>query len=433
MEAFRLSVPSSSKHTLDQPPPPPSAPAASGAAPSSATSQDEHPGRTEQAGAGEDGGFFYIPNFITEEEERYLIDKVSRSAFSSLLANLACVTAELASIERLTTPTPLDCHGAAAEMEASAEPEVCAHSPVLFSDARTNERAWADSELAPFPPPLSGRILCRLQHWGGQLSGTTLIPEELPSFFTTYPALVRRFEELVPEAFAQSRHRAPNHCLVNEYLPGQGILPHEDGAAYFPCVATVSLGSHALLDIYEWAAEEAKADASASEPSATAASASEVAVQGSPAQDAAGKEKAKGTDAAAAAARPARAREQHPSFSILQERRSLLITTGAAYRNYLHGIAERSVDGPDELAKVVNAKLLLDKRIRSAVTQAQAAAAKEREGDADGDADGKEGDGAERKVAGLESLTRETRISLTFRDVEKVSKGLGAFLGKVKR
>ncbi|KAJ3097442.1 hypothetical protein HK100_005354 [Physocladia obscura] len=44
---------------------------------------------------------------------------------------------------------------------------------------------------------------------------------------------------------------APNHCLVNEYLPGQGILPHVDGPAYRPAVATVSLGQHAVLDLYK--------------------------------------------------------------------------------------------------------------------------------------------------------------------------------------
>lgn len=42
----------------------------------------------------------------------------------------------------------------------------------------------------------------------------------------------------------------PNHVLVNEYLPGQGIMPHEDGAAYRPVVATVSLGSAAVVEFW---------------------------------------------------------------------------------------------------------------------------------------------------------------------------------------
>lgn len=70
----------------------------------------------------------------------------------------------------------------------------------------------------------------------------------------------------------------PNHVLVNEYTPGQGIMvitsctlsiqgssskcvinflchapfcqPHLDGALYHPVVTTVSIGSHTLLDFY---------------------------------------------------------------------------------------------------------------------------------------------------------------------------------------
>ena len=52
------------------------------------------------------------------------------------------------------------------------------------------------------------------------------------------------------ELFSASPHSAPNHVLVNEYRPGQGIMAHEDGAAYFPIVATVSLGAPIVLDIY---------------------------------------------------------------------------------------------------------------------------------------------------------------------------------------
>src|SRR5699024_11991713 len=51
--------------------------------------------------------------------------------------------------------------------------------------------------------------------------------------------------------FKEAPHRAPNHVLVNEYTPGQGIMPHEDGGAYYPTVATVSLGGAVVLDLYE--------------------------------------------------------------------------------------------------------------------------------------------------------------------------------------
>lgn len=50
--------------------------------------------------------------------------------------------------------------------------------------------------------------------------------------------------------FAPSPHKGANHVLVNEYEPGQGIMPHQDGPAYWPVVATVSLAAPIILDIY---------------------------------------------------------------------------------------------------------------------------------------------------------------------------------------
>ncbi|KAK2989547.1 hypothetical protein RJ640_003142 [Escallonia rubra] len=41
---------------------------------------------------------------------------------------------------------------------------------------------------------------------------------------------------------------AINHVLINEYLPNQGIMPHQDGPAYFPVVAILSLGSPVVMD-----------------------------------------------------------------------------------------------------------------------------------------------------------------------------------------
>ena len=50
--------------------------------------------------------------------------------------------------------------------------------------------------------------------------------------------------------------------LVNEYLPGQGIMPHEDGKSFYPVVSTLSLGSHTILDLYEYS-DEVKDDETA--------------------------------------------------------------------------------------------------------------------------------------------------------------------------
>ena len=43
----------------------------------------------------------------------------------------------------------------------------------------------------------------------------------------------------------------PNHVLINEYKAGQGISPHLDGNLFYPTIATISLGSHTVLNFYE--------------------------------------------------------------------------------------------------------------------------------------------------------------------------------------
>lgn len=172
-----------------------------------------------------------------------------------------------------------------------------------------------------------------------------LVPETLPPFFTQFPPLIERLRDT--GVFAGSKHQQPNHCLVNEYEPGQGIMAHKDGPAYFPAVATISLCAPILLDLYE--------------------------------------PKADGTS------------PPEPAFSILQEPRSLLITYGAAYTQYLHGIAERDVDTPADLARVCNVDRLGDAALRQAIERAQTTST---------------------------SVPRARRVSLTFRDVERVAPSL---------
>jgi alkylated DNA repair protein alkB family protein 6 len=151
------------------------------------------------------------------------------------------------------------------------------------------------------------------------------------------------FADSKDNLFSKSPHRAPNHCLINEYKPGQGIHAHEDGNAYYPVVATVSLGSHIVLDVKP-------------------------------------KDQAKGA-----------------GWRILQEPRSLLITTGELYTECLHGISEIEVDEHLHAEDVANWELLGDKE---AFAEGQA--------------------------------VRETRVSLTFRDVRKVQK-LGKAFGALGR
>ncbi|KAL4779690.1 hypothetical protein BJX76DRAFT_361570 [Aspergillus varians] len=91
-------------------------------------------------------------------------------------------------------------------------------------------------------------------------------------------------------------------------------MPHEDGGAYHPLVATVSLGGEIVLDLYSKDKDDDKDN---------------------------DKEQEEG-----------RGRGRQPKYRILQERRSLLVTRNGLYRDYLHGIAERKKDeglGPDSI------------------------------------------------------------------------------------
>ncbi|EXJ63809.1 alkylated DNA repair protein alkB like 6 [Cladophialophora yegresii CBS 114405] len=164
----------------------------------------------------------------------------------------------------------------------------------------------------------------------------TLLAAPLPAYLES---IVARLKE--EKYFEFTPHKAPNHVLINEYKPGEGIMPHEDGPAYSPVTATVSLGSHTVLEIY--------------------------------------KKNEQGE------------REANPTWRILQEPRSLLVTTGDMYVSTLHGISRIHIDTELSHESIVNWDLVEDKPLYQ-TGQAQ----------------------------------RQTRISLTLRDVTKVAKLGGA-------
>ncbi|KAH8176252.1 2OG-Fe(II) oxygenase superfamily protein [Sarocladium implicatum] len=177
----------------------------------------------------------------------------------------------------------------------------------------------------------------RLQTWPSDLVKDKLLESPLPPWLEE-PVVSRLLSEGIDHhIFAESPHHRPNHVLINEYPPGVGIMPHKDGAAYWPVVCTVSLGSSLCLDLY--------------------------------------RSRADGT------------LDPDPAWRILQEPRSLLITTESLYTDYLHGIADIQEDSNLTPETIVNWSLL---RSCTPFTGGQ--------------------------------HRRETRTSLTYRDVLKVSK-----------
>lgn len=171
----------------------------------------------------------------------------------------------------------------------------------------------------------------------------TLLAAPLPSYLDP---VVARLKDL--KYFETSAHKAPNHVLINEYKPGEGIMPHEDGPAYSPITATISLGSHTVLEIYK-KNEHGERDAK-------------------------------------------------PAWRILQEPRSLLVTTADMYVNTLHGISEIETDEDLDGQSIANWALL-----------------------------------GHREVYESRRAERQTRVSLTLRDVIKVAKLGGALKFMTKR
>ncbi|KAF4991884.1 hypothetical protein FGRMN_7532 [Fusarium graminum] len=228
---------------------------------------------------------YYIPNFITEEEEHMILDKIS------------------------SAPKP----------------------------------RWKQ---------LTKR---RLQTWPSDLVNNKLLDAPLPAWLQE-PVISRLLSLPLKDSetgsiFDNSPHKKPNHVLINEYPSGIGIMPHKlstnhDGAAYWPVVCTVSLGASLCLNLHR------SKDDGALDPT--------------------------------------------PAWRVLQEPRSLLITTDELYTDYLHGIADVEEDVDLSADTVANWDMLRSSDAYS----------------------------SGRNV-------RQTRTSLTYRDVLQVSKignKLGMFL-----
>ncbi|KAG9340167.1 hypothetical protein JZ751_021892 [Albula glossodonta] len=126
---------------------------------------------------------------------------------------------------------------------------------------------------------------------GGLPHPKGMLAEKLPDWLQQYAEKI--------SALGTFAGKTANHVLVNEYNPGQGIMPHEDGPLYYPTVTTISLGSHTVLDFYHPISD----------------------VQDVPQTE-----------------------ESRFLLSLLVERRSLLILRDSMYKHFLHGIQGAAQD-----------------------------------------------------------------------------------------
>ncbi|EJK44621.1 hypothetical protein THAOC_36825 [Thalassiosira oceanica] len=67
------------------------------------------------------------------------------------------------------------------------------------------------------------------------------------SAISRLPCILERLCRTLVSVGAFDPSRPPNHVLVNEYQPGQGIMPHTDGPAYDSATATISLGGSDVI------------------------------------------------------------------------------------------------------------------------------------------------------------------------------------------
>ncbi|WVW78629.1 hypothetical protein I302_100588 [Kwoniella bestiolae CBS 10118] len=226
----------------------------------------------------------------------------------------------------------------------------------------------------------------RLQYWGGTMSKNgILLPEALPDFLTSFPNIIERIESFLRVASSakgkEKMELGMNQVLVNEYLPGQGISPHEDGPAFHPLVATLSLGSHTVLDLHHYINPTSPSPPMIPSNSSTTPEGKTIAAI--------------------------------PLAHLLLMPRSLLVLSSSLYTSHLHSISSTAKDiivrapssnaeGEDRGVMISNTELLGDPDIVDALTR-------------DGRWVGE----------------RTKRISLTFRRAEKVLKGgLSGALGK---
>ena len=88
----------------------------------------------------------------------------------------------------------------------------------------------------------SGRALKR---YGGEVGSNGLDKQEpLPDYFQVIA------DKLYNDSIFKYENK-PNHVLLNKYRPGDGIMAHKDGPAYFPFVCIISLHSGIILNIWE--------------------------------------------------------------------------------------------------------------------------------------------------------------------------------------
>ncbi|XP_021297411.1 alpha-ketoglutarate-dependent dioxygenase alkB homolog 6 isoform X2 [Herrania umbratica] len=163
----------------------------------------------------------------------------------------------------------------------------------------------------------------RLQNWGGVVHEKGLLPQDLPPWLAKITERIYEGSGLFPSAI--------NHVLINEYLPNQGIMPHQDGPAYYPVVAILSLGSPVVMDFTPHPRLQSCKRTLKENVGDKISNRGAVAIEANDGS------------------------YNHCPFSVLLIPRSLLIFKDDAYSDYLHGIEDCEVHRCDQAVNEIEA------------------------------------------------------------------------------
>ncbi|KAI5450403.1 hypothetical protein NCC49_003028 [Naganishia albida] len=192
----------------------------------------------------------------------------------------------------------------------------------------------AESPVPRWKTTPTGR---RLQYLGGTLTKTNiLIPEPLPKWCTEFPDLINRITSTTDVFRSDADEGTPNQVLINEYEPGQGIAPHEDGPAYHPAVATISLGSPQCVDIYQYLSTTDPSPPLTATPDTVCCAATTTTTTTTTTEETPERRSANGKEGRTIA--------KVPLARVYLAPRSLLVMSSALYTTHLHGISEITED-----------------------------------------------------------------------------------------
>jgi alkylated DNA repair protein alkB homolog 6 len=150
-------------------------------------------------------------------------------------------------------------------------------------------------------------------------------------------------ERLRDEFDAFGDGESPNHVLLNEYSPGDGIMPHTDGPLYKPHFAIVSLVGTVVMTFYrrEWDEVEGQSDGGFSSQANSDT--------GSVASGGASSLASSATASSAGSSSSGTSGDREILFRLILPPRSLLVVTEELYAEHLHGIDYAESDKIDEL------------------------------------------------------------------------------------